>query len=397
MITIIEKKSQIPTVDLINKTSHSVFVVDEEQKKFPLKDVLTNKLKRIGKKINDLKKTPVVTELAGGGIICWVMASDNINLFQCHTLLRKSLALIINEKPTDISIMLQAEGKLSKLWGEAAVYVTLLNTQSLPSHKKDNKNVPLKKLTLYGVDPLIDLNAISASVVGNTLTRELTITPPNELTPTIYKNKIKKLAKQNKWKLQEYSMSKLKKMGFRGSQTSELFFENFKVPAKNILGEEGKGHITVMNGLDSERAMIAPICLGISERALEISVEYAKIREQFGKPISSFQMIQSKLADMYTMVQSIRALVYSVLAECDNTDKKEFGRGKIHMNTAASVMYASTTCNKILDETLQIHGGMGYMWESEANRLYRSSKLLDIGAGTTEVRKMIISKVLLNQ
>ena len=184
-------------------------------------------------------------------------------------------------------------------------------------------------------------------------------------------------------------------MGFRGSQTTELFFENFKVPAVNILGEEGKGHITVMNGLDSERAMIAPICLGISERALEISVEYSKIREQFGKPISSFQMIQSKLADMYTMVQSIKALVYSVLAECDNTDKKEFGRGKIHMNTAASVMYASTTSNKILDETVQIHGGMGYMWESEANRLYRSSKLLDIGAGTTEVRKMIISKELL--
>ena len=190
-------------------------------------------------------------------------------------------------------------------------------------------------------------------------------------------------------------VSKLKKMGFRGSQTSELFFENFKVPSKNILGEEGKGHITVMNGLDSERAMIAPICLGISERALEISIEYAKIREQFGKPISSFQMIQSKLADMYTWVQSIKALVYVVLAECDATDKKEGGRGQIHMNTAASVMHAASTSNRVLDETLQIHGGMGYMWESEANRLYRANKLLEIGAGTTEVRKMIISKVLL--
>ena len=141
------------------------------------------------------------------------MASDNINLFQCHTLLRKSLALIVNEKPIAISIMCQVEDKLSKLWSEAAVYVTLLNTQNLPSHKKDNKNVPLKKLTLYGADPLIDLKAISATVVGNTLTRELTITPPNELTPTIYRGKIKKLAKQNKWKLQEYSMAKLKKMG----------------------------------------------------------------------------------------------------------------------------------------------------------------------------------------
>ena len=190
-------------------------------------------------------------------------------------------------------------------------------------------------------------------------------------------------------------VSKLKKMGYRGSQTTELFFEDFKVPNENVLGIEGKGHITVMNGLDSERAMIAPICLGISERALDISVEYSKIREQFGKPISSFQMIQSKLAEMYTLVQSIRSLVYSVLSQCDTIDKKEFGKGKIHMNTAASVMFASSTTNKILEETVQIHGGMGYMWESEANRLYRSSKLLDIGAGTTEVRKMIISKELL--
>ena len=190
-------------------------------------------------------------------------------------------------------------------------------------------------------------------------------------------------------------VSKLKKMGYRGSQTTELFFEDFKVPAENVLGIEGKGHITVMNGLDSERAMIAPICLGISERALDISVEYSKIREQFGKPISSFQMIQSKLAEMYTLVQSIRSLVYSELSQCDTIDKKEFGKGKIHMNTAASVMFASSTTNKILEETVQIHGGMGYMWESEANRLYRSSKLLDIGAGTTEVRKMIISKELL--
>jgi len=191
-------------------------------------------------------------------------------------------------------------------------------------------------------------------------------------------------------------ISKLKKMGFRGSQTNELFFEDFRVPAINMIGNEGEGHITVMNGLDFERAMIAPISLGISERALEISIEYAKIREQFGKPISSFQMIQSKLADMYTWVQSVRALVYMVLSECDAIDKKEGGRGQIHMNTAASVMHAASTCNKVLDETVQIHGGMGYMWESEANRLYRASKLLEIGAGTTEVRKMVISKGLLH-
>ena len=191
-------------------------------------------------------------------------------------------------------------------------------------------------------------------------------------------------------------VSKLKKMGYRGSQTAEIFFDNCKVPVENMIGSEGSGHITIMNGLDFERAMIAPICLGISQRALEISIEYAKIREQFGKPISSFQMIQSKIANMYTWVEAIKSMVYSVLSECDNIDKKLAGKGEIHINTSASVMFASTTSNKVLNEAVQIHGGMGYMWESEINRLYRSSKLLDIGAGTTEIRKKIIAEGLLN-
>ena len=188
---------------------------------------------------------------------------------------------------------------------------------------------------------------------------------------------------------------KLTKMGFRGSQTAELVFEDCRVPAENILGIEGRGHVVVMSGLDYERAMIAPINLGISERALDLSIEYAKIREQFGKPISSFQMIQSKLADMYVWTETSRSFVYQVLAQCDATDKKESGRGHIHMQTAAAVMYAANMCNKVLNELVQIHGGTGYIWESEANRLYRANKLLEIGAGTTEVRKMIISKELL--
>ena len=191
-------------------------------------------------------------------------------------------------------------------------------------------------------------------------------------------------------------VSKLKKMGYRGSQTAEIFFDNCKVPVEIMIGSEGTGHITIMNGLDFERAMIAPICLGISQRALEISIEYAKIREQFGKPISSFQMIQSKIANMYTWVEAIKSMVYSVLSECDNIDKKLAGKGEIHINTSASVMFASTTSNKVLNEAVQIHGGMGYMWESEINRLYRSSKLLDIGAGTTEIRKKIIAEGLLH-
>ena len=251
MITKIEKKGQIPTENAINKISHILFIIDEKQKSFPLQDVLKKKLKRIGKEINDLKKAPIVTELKDGGIVCWVMASDSINLFQCHTLLRKTLTSILNEKPTSISIMCQVEDKLSKLWGEAAVYVALLNTQKLPSHKKDNKNVPLRNLTLYGITSSIDLKTISATVAGNTLTRELTITPPNNLTPSIYRGKIKKLAKQNKWKLQEYPMSKLKQMGAgaffavgQGSDPQDAAIVNLRYEpkrAKQSIALIGKG------------------------------------------------------------------------------------------------------------------------------------------------------------
>jgi isovaleryl-CoA dehydrogenase len=180
-------------------------------------------------------------------------------------------------------------------------------------------------------------------------------------------------------------------MGFRGSQTAELVFENCRVPAANRVGEEDSGVKIVMSGLDLERAMIAPICLGISERALELSLEYAKTRQQFGKPIASFQMIQSKLADMFVWVEAMRVFTYQALRAANDLEVGGGGRGDIHKITAASVMFAADTMNKVLNEAVQIHGGMGYIWESEVNRLYRSIKLLEIGAGTTEVRKIIIS------
>ena len=188
---------------------------------------------------------------------------------------------------------------------------------------------------------------------------------------------------------------KLIKMGFRGSPTAELVLEDCRVPAENLVGKVNEGVKVVMSGLDYERAMIAPISLGIGERALEISIEWAKTREQFGKPIASFQMIQSKLADMYVGVETMRTFVHQALAKCSEALPEDVGRGTIHMQTAAAVMYAANTCNAILDEMVQIHGGSGYIWESEANRLFRATKLLEIGAGTTEVRKMIISEGLL--
>jgi isovaleryl-CoA dehydrogenase len=188
---------------------------------------------------------------------------------------------------------------------------------------------------------------------------------------------------------------KLEKMGYRGSQTAELVFEDCRVPAENLVGEENRGVAVVMSGLDLERAMISPLCLGIAERALELSLDYAKTRQQFGKPIGSFQMVQSMLADMYVQVETMRCFTYRTLAAASEVEIGDGGRGDIHKLTAASVMFAAESVHGVLDKGMQIHGGSGYIWESEINRLYRSIKLLEIGAGTTEVRKMIIAGELL--
>ena len=188
---------------------------------------------------------------------------------------------------------------------------------------------------------------------------------------------------------------KLTKMGFRGSQTGELVFDDCRVPAENLVGRENAGVAVVMSGLDLERAMISPICLGVAERALELSIDYAKTRVQFGRPIGDFQMIQSRLAEMYVAVETMRVFTYRVLAAANDLEIGGGGRGQIHALTAASVMYAADTMNKVVDNAVQIHGGSGYIWESEVNRLFRATKLLEIGAGTTEVRKLIISGELL--
>ncbi len=188
---------------------------------------------------------------------------------------------------------------------------------------------------------------------------------------------------------------KLVKMGFRGSQTGELVFDNCRVPARNLVGGFNEGVKVVMSGLDLERAMISPICLGIAERALELSLDYARTRHQFGKPISDFQMVRSKLADMYVWVESMRLFTYQALRASNQLEIGGGGRGSIHKITAASVMFTAETMNKVLNEAVQIHGGTGYIWESEINRLYRAIKLLEIGAGTTEVRKIIISEEML--
>jgi isovaleryl-CoA dehydrogenase len=188
---------------------------------------------------------------------------------------------------------------------------------------------------------------------------------------------------------------KLTKMGFRGSQTAELVFDECRVPAENLVGGLDRGVAVVMSGLDLERAMISPICLGIAERALDLAIEHAKTRRQFGKAIADFQMIQDRIAQMYVWVESMRLFTYQALRAANAVEAGDGGRGEIHKLTAASVMHAADTMNRVLDFAVQIHGGAGYIWDSEINRLFRATKLLEIGAGTTEVRKLIISGELL--
>lgn len=188
---------------------------------------------------------------------------------------------------------------------------------------------------------------------------------------------------------------KLDKMGFRGSTTAELVFDDCEVPAQNLVGAENKGVGIVMSGLDLERAIVAMINVGMAERALELAIDYAKTRTQFGKTIGEFQMVQAKLAEMYVGVETMKAFCYQVCAQANAVDESAGGRGEIHKLTAAAILYAAETCTKVISDSVQIHGGVGYMREAEVNRLYRASKLLEIGAGTTEIRKVIIAGELL--
>ena len=191
---------------------------------------------------------------------------------------------------------------------------------------------------------------------------------------------------------------KLVKMGFRGSQTGELVFEDCRVPADNLLGEEDRGVRVVMSGLDLERAMVAPLCLGIAERALQLAHRATRARASSSASRSrNFQMIAAKLADMYVWVETMRLFTYRALRAANDLEIGGGGRGEIHKISAASVMFAADTLNQVLDKAVQIHGGSGYIWESEINRLYRTIKLLEIGAGTTEVRKLIIADELLRE
>ncbi len=187
---------------------------------------------------------------------------------------------------------------------------------------------------------------------------------------------------------------KLEKMGMRGTQTAVIAFDDCRVPVENVVGEVDKGVNVVMSGLDLERIGLSYMILGMAERCLELAVDYAKDRKQFGKAIGDFQFVQGMLAEMYTEVEVLRSFCYDVGNEVSEIEHGA-ARSRVHKRSAALVLQAGLMITRVADAAVQVHGGAGYIWEMEINRLYRAGKLLQIGAGTNEVRKIIIARELL--
>ncbi len=178
---------------------------------------------------------------------------------------------------------------------------------------------------------------------------------------------------------------KLDKLGMRGSNTCELVFEDCEVPYDNVLGEEGQGVRILMSGLDYERVVLAGGPVGIMAAALDIVVPYVHERKQFDTPIGEFQLMQGKLADMYTTMNACRAYVYSVASACD--------RGETTRKDAAGcILYAAEKATQVALESIQALGGNGYINEYATGRLLRDAKLYEIGAGTSEIRRMLIGR-----
>lgn len=180
---------------------------------------------------------------------------------------------------------------------------------------------------------------------------------------------------------------KLDKLGMRGSNTAELIFDDCEVPFENVLGEEGKGVNVLMSGLDYERVVLAAGPLGIMAAAMDVVVPYVHEREQFGQPIGTFQLMQGKLADMYTTMNACRAYVYAVAQACD--------RGETTRKDAAGcILYAAEKATQLALEAIQALGGNGYVNDYATGRLLRDAKLYEIGAGTSEIRRMLIGREL---
>lgn len=183
---------------------------------------------------------------------------------------------------------------------------------------------------------------------------------------------------------------KLDKLGMRGSNTCELVFENCEVPAENVLGAEGKGVKVLMSGLDYERVVLSGGPLGIMDACMDVVVPYIHDRQQFGQSIGEFQLVQGKIADMYTQMNAAKSYVYAVAQACD--------RGETTRKDAAAViLYSAELATKMALDAIQLLGGNGYINEFPTGRLLRDAKLYEIGAGTSEIRRMLIGRELFNE
>ncbi len=183
---------------------------------------------------------------------------------------------------------------------------------------------------------------------------------------------------------------KLDKLGMRGSNTCELVFEDCEVPAENVLGHEGKGVRVLMSGLDYERAVLAGGPIGIMQACMDVVLPYVHDRKQFGQPIGSFQLMQGKLADMYTTLQACRAYVYAVGQACDRGDHAR----TLRKDAAGAILYSAEKATWMAGEAIQALGGVGYTSDYPTGRLWRDAKLYEIGAGTSEIRRMLIGREL---
>ena len=186
----------------------------------------------------------------------------------------------------------------------------------------------------------------------------------------------------------------LAKMGHRGSPTCDLVFEDCRVPAANVLCRVNLGIQVMIGGLDVERAFFASGAVGMAERAFELAVAYARERRQFGKPIASFQLIQAKIADMYTGIEAARLLARRAAVMADQAERGGAGT-EVHKIGAAALLFAAETALMVVDHAVQIHGGYGYCDEYEVSRLFRDARLFTIGAGTSEVRRLVIAEEVL--
>ncbi|MFG1389682.1 acyl-CoA dehydrogenase family protein [Acidiplasma aeolicum] len=183
---------------------------------------------------------------------------------------------------------------------------------------------------------------------------------------------------------------RFEKLGMRGSPTGEIYFNNIKLKSDRIVGGLNNGKRVLLSGLNMERAVLSFNAIGIARRALDLAVEYSIERNQFGKPIHEFELIQEKLAYMYTKFESSRLFALEALKRVNN-DKMDA------LDAAAAILYASESSEYIAREALQIFGGYGYIKEFEIERVFRDSILLTIGAGTNEIRKKVISESLIKK